>query len=133
MGAQLKKKVKPNYQIRYQNWIQLTLKDRFTSSDFDSDTDTDSNWESDFASLINNASETEQIISDNETKLINDETTIINNASETEQIASDNKDKTTDKIVDNSNETDNKMLIVNINAETKLQTETPDNKLTNLP
>ena len=39
-------------------------------------------------------------------------------------------DETTDKSLDNSNETDNKMLVINIheNSDNKLQTETPDNK-----
>ena len=39
-------------------------------------------------------------------------------------------DETTDKNLDNSNETDNKMLVININetSDNKLQTETPDNK-----
>ena len=115
--AQLKKKAKTsaNYQVRYHKWIQFISKDSFTSSDFSSDTDTDSNSdsnsESDFGSLINNASETEQILSDNETdKLIIDETT--------------------DKNLDNSNETDKKMLVINIHetSDNKLQTETPDNK-----
>ena len=108
-----KKKVKasPNYQVRYHKWIQFISKDSFTSNDFDSDTDTDSNSESGFGSLINNTSETKQILSDDETdKLIIDETT--------------------DKNLDKSNETDNKMLVINIHetSDNKLQTETPDNK-----
>ena len=39
-------------------------------------------------------------------------------------------DETTDKSLDNSNETDNKMLVINIHetSDNKLQTETPDNK-----
>ena len=39
-------------------------------------------------------------------------------------------DETTDKNLDNSNETDNKMLVINTNetSDNKLQTETPDNK-----
>ena len=99
--AQLIKKVKasPNYQIRYHKWIQLISKDSFNSSDFNSDTDSDtdsnldSNSESNF-SLITHASETKQILLDNEIeKLIIDETT--------------------DKNLYNSNETDNKMLIIN--------------------
>ena len=114
---QLKKKAKAsaNYQVRYHKWIQFISKDSFTSSDFISDTDTDSNShsnsESDFGLLINNASKTEQILSDNETDKL-----IIN--------------ETTDKNLDNYNETDNKMLIINIHetSENKLQTETSDNK-----
>ena len=105
----LKKKVKasPNYQVRYHKWIQFISKDSFTSNDFNSDTDADSNSDSnsegDFGSLINNASETGQILSDDETdKLITDETT--------------------DKNLDKSSETDNKMLVINIH-------ETLDNKL----
>ena len=115
--AQLKKKAKAsaNYQVRYHKWIQFISKDSFTSSDFISDTDTDSNShsnsESDFGLLINNASKTEQILSDNETDKL-----IIN--------------ETTDKNLDNYNETDNKMLIINIHetSDNKLQTETSDNK-----
>ena len=115
--AQFKKKVKasPNYQVRYYKWIQFISKDSFTSNDFNSDTDTDlnsdSNSESDFGSLINNASKTEQILSDNETDKL-----IIN--------------ETTNKNLDNSNETGQKMLIINIHetSDNKFQTETPDNK-----
>ena len=75
--AQLKMKTKDSreYQRRYRKRVTLFLKDSFTSSDFDSGSDRDS--ETDIDSLANNASETEQNLSDNETnnKLIIDEKT----------------------------------------------------------
>ena len=111
----LKKRQKPAQIIKSDIINGYNSKDSFTSSDFISDTDTDSNShsnsESDFGLLINNASKTEQILSDNETDKL-----IIN--------------ETTDKNLDNYNETDNKMLIINIHetSDNKLQTETSDNK-----
>ena len=78
--AQLKIKTKASseFQLRYQKWVNLYLKDSFTSSGFDSDSDSDpdSNINSDNESLANNASETEQNLSDNET---NDKLIIYNN------------------------------------------------------
>ena len=81
--AQLKIKTKASseFQLRYQKWVNLYLKDSFTSSGFDSDSDSDpdSNINSDNESLANNASETEQNLSDNETndKLIIDNNTAV--------------------------------------------------------
>ena len=78
--AQLKTKTKASseFQLRYQKWVNLYSKDSFTSSGFDSDSDSDpdSNINSDNESLANNASETEQNLSDNET---NDKLIIYNN------------------------------------------------------
>ena len=78
--AQLKTKTKASseFQLRYQKWVNLYSKDNFTSSGFDSDSDSDpdSNINSDNESLANNASETEQNLSDNET---NDKLIIYNN------------------------------------------------------
>ena len=78
--AQLKTKTKASseFQLRYQKWVNLYSKDSFTSSGFDSDSDSDpdSNINSDNESLANNASETEQNLSDNET---NDKLIIFNN------------------------------------------------------
>ena len=81
--AQLKTKTKASseFQLRYQKWVNLYSKDSFTSSGFDSDSDSDpdSNINSDNESLANNASETEQNLSDNETndKLIIDNNTAV--------------------------------------------------------
>ena len=78
--AQLKTKTKVSseFQLRYQKWVNLYSKDNFTSSGFDSDSDSDpdSNIKADNESLANNASETEQNLSDNET---NDKLIIYNN------------------------------------------------------
>ena len=78
--AQLKTKTKASseFQLRYQKWVNLYSKDNFTSSGFDSDSDSDpdSNIKADNESLANNASETEQNLSDNET---NDKLIIYNN------------------------------------------------------
>ena len=78
--AQLKIKTKASteFELRYQKWVNLYSNDSFTSIDFDSDSDSDpdSNINSDNESLANNASETEQNLSDNET---NDKLIIFNN------------------------------------------------------
>ena len=78
--AQLKIKTKASteFQLRYQKWVNLYSNDSFISIDFDSDSDSDpdSNINSDNESLANNASETEQNLSDNET---NDKLIIYNN------------------------------------------------------
>ena len=71
----LKTKASSKFQLRYQKWVKLYSKDSFTSSDFDSDSNSDNE------SLANNASETEQILSDDEIK----EKLIINETKETEK------------------------------------------------
>ena len=66
---QLKTKTKANrkYQRRYQKQAKLYSKDSFTSSDFGSDSDSGSKYLNvDNESLANKASETEQILSDDE-------------------------------------------------------------------
>ena len=93
---QLKIKTKANrkYQSRYQKWAKLYSKDSFKSSDFDSDWDLDSNYSNvDNESLANDASETEQILSDDEI----DDKLIINEAKETEQNLSLNPKSLTQK------------------------------------
>ena len=71
----IKTKASSKFQLRYQKWVKLYSKDSFTSSDFDSDSNSDNE------SLANNASETEQILSDDEIK----EKLIINETKETEK------------------------------------------------
>ena len=71
----IKTKASSKFKLRYQKWVKLYSKDSFTSSDFDSDSNSDNE------SLANNASETEQILSDDEIK----EKLIINETKETEK------------------------------------------------
>ena len=71
----IKTKASSKFQLRYQKWVKLYSKDSFTSSDFDSDSNSDNE------SLANNASETEQILSDDEIKV----KLIINETKETEK------------------------------------------------
>ena len=67
--GQLKINTKANrkYQLRYEKWANLYSKGSFTSSDFDSVSDSDSNYSNPGnESLANNASGTEQMLSDDE-------------------------------------------------------------------
>ena len=120
--GQLKINTKANrkYQLRYEKWANLYSKGSFASSDFDSVSDSDSNYSnSGNESLANNASGTEQMLSDDE---INGKL-VINEIKETEQNLSLNPKLLAQKWIN---------LYAKINSDSSLANNTIKNTSENL-
>ena len=119
-GHKINTKANRKYQLRYEKWANLYSKGSFASSDFDSVLDSDSNYSnSGNESLANNASGTEQMLSDDE---INGKL-VINEIKETEQNLSLNPKLLAQKWIN---------LYAKINSDSSLANNTIKNTSENL-